>query len=830
MKKLNIFLLGLLSIVLVVLLMPNAYASGLSAQYPLDLTIVYGEGPTDVHKPNLGPFNHGQNTGLDLNALNGTGLVGNKSFAFYVVDGQIVESADYQFKVTSNTKVTSVFTDGAEHAAVFVDSNGEFIAVDYVDGVTAPVAPNVATLSKPGYTPVAYGVLDPISEHTVYVVEYELTNSNAAVTINGVEYPYDSIVTLESTDENFTHWESNGVIVSYNPVYKFSALYDRTVEAKTSVVTETTIVTLTDDLGFRSSEGKSSYLGQFDLKDGEVLIEAGIIGSEVYVNDLKLDTLGATIIPSSVINPTTGEFLRTVDSDLFELVRGYVVTSAGTYYSVNATPQENTGLMIYEVYGGGGNTGAIYTNDYVVLYNGTSFNIDLSSYSLQYASASKSFTNINSLTGTIKAGSYYVARLGGGSAGSPLPRVDFTGLLNLSSTDGKVALALGDDGITGPTDKNVVDFVGFGSANAHEGSNPIAALSNSTSGKRNSFIDTNDNANNFTVGTPDLTYTLDGEFYTVSFATNQGSTIDEVEVFENNKVNKPTPPTRSGYIFDQWYADSDRTIPFDFNTLINADITLYAGWFFERTVTFLDGAQTLSTSKVKDGDKVLRPSNPLKPGFSFVDWFVDAEFITVFDFDTLINEDKTIYAKFEEDETVEEPELPQYLLFSEYIEGSSNNKAYELFNGTGIEVDLSKYRVKLYANANQTSSVIQSFTGTLLNMGTLAVVHNQAVIPLKDAGKTADIYVENGTTTAFNGDDRLELQFNNNGTWITVDSIGQNNGSTSPGNFGIDKTYTRKANIVNGDINMADAWTWAEWNVYNVDTFTHLGSHTFSPE
>lgn len=647
MKKLNIFLLSLLSIVLVVLLMPNAYASGLSAQYPLDLTIVYGEGPSDVHKTNLGPFTHGQNTGLDLSALNGTGLVGNKSFAFYVVNGQIVESTNHQFKVTSNTKVTSVFTNGAEHAAVFVDSNGEFIAVDYVDGVTAPVAPNVATLSKPGYTPVAYGVLDPISEHTVYVVEYELTNPNAAVTINGVEYPYDSIVTLESTDENFTHWESNGVIVSYNPVYKFSALYDRTVEAKTSVVTETTVITLTDDLGFRSSEGKSSYLGQFDLKDGEVLIEAGIIGSEVYVNDLKLDTLGATIIPSSVINPTTGEFLRTVDSDLFELVRGYVVTSAGTYYSVNATPQENTGLMIYEVYGGGGNSGAIYTNDYVVLYNGTSSNIDLSSYSLQYASASGSFTNINPLTGTIEAGSYYVAKLGGGSTGSALPRVDFEGTLNLGGSNGKIALALGDDGITGPTDKNVVDFVGFGSANAHEGSNPVAALSNSTSGKRNSFIDTNDNATNFTVGPTDLTYTLDGEFFTVSFNTNDGSTINDVEVYENNKVSIPTQPTRSGYIFDQWYADSDRTIPFDFDTLINADTILYAGWFVERTVTFVDGGETLSISKVKNGDKVLRPSDPFKSGFSFVNWFSDEELTIEFDFDTPITSNIPIYAKFD---------------------------------------------------------------------------------------------------------------------------------------------------------------------------------------
>jgi hypothetical protein len=46
-------------------------------------------------------------------------------------------------------------------------------------------------------------------------------------------------------------------------------------------------------------------------------------------------------------------------------------------------------LMIYEVYGGGGNSGAYYTHDYIVLYNGTSEAIDLSGYSVQYASATR---------------------------------------------------------------------------------------------------------------------------------------------------------------------------------------------------------------------------------------------------------------------------------------------------------------------------------------------------------------------------------------------------------------------------------------------------------
>ena len=165
--------------------------------------------------------------------------------------------------------------------------------------------------------------------------------------------------------------------------------------------------------------------------------------------------------------------------------------------------------MIYEVYGGGGNSGAIYKNDYVVLYNGTNTDINLEGYTLQYASKSGSFsiskTMSVSLTGTITSKGYYLIKLAGETNGAELPTPNITGNISMSSTQGKVALVNGTTAISGSSDPMVVDFVGFGSANDFEGA-AAPAPSNSTSIKRAAFVDTDNNSTDFGTTTPDLSY------------------------------------------------------------------------------------------------------------------------------------------------------------------------------------------------------------------------------------------------------------------------------------------------------------------------------------
>lgn len=65
---------------------------------------------------------------------------------------------------------------------------------------------------------------------------------------------------------------------------------------------------------------------------------------------------------------------------------------------------------------------------------------------------------------------------------------------------------------------------------------------------------------------------------TVTFEVNGGSEIAPVVVSNGEAVVKPVDPTKEGYTFDGWFADADKTIAFDFSTIISSDITIYAKW------------------------------------------------------------------------------------------------------------------------------------------------------------------------------------------------------------------------------------------------------------
>src|SRR4051812_34652002 len=103
-----------------------------------------------------------------------------------------------------------------------------------------------------------------------------------------------------------------------------------------------------------------------------------------------------------------------------------------------------TGIIISQVYGGGGNSGAVYTNDFIELFNPTSSSITLSGYSIQYGAATTT-TNlaVNPLptSVTIGPGQFYLIQAAAGAGGTTaLPTADATIAQNLSGTVGKVAL------------------------------------------------------------------------------------------------------------------------------------------------------------------------------------------------------------------------------------------------------------------------------------------------------------------------------------------------------------------------------------------------------
>ena len=139
--------------------------------------------------------------------------------------------------------------------------------------------------------------------------------------------------------------------------------------------------------------------------------------------------------------------------------------------TVQQPPPPVDHLVISQLYGGGGNSGATFTNDYIELYNPTGISFNLAGWSLQYASATgTSWTNKQPLGGTIAPGEYFlVALASGGANGAPLPvAANITGDINMSATTGKVALVNNSIQLSGScpngSDPDIVDFVGYGSS------------------------------------------------------------------------------------------------------------------------------------------------------------------------------------------------------------------------------------------------------------------------------------------------------------------------------------------------------------------------------
>ena len=150
---------------------------------------------------------------------------------------------------------------------------------------------------------------------------------------------------------------------------------------------------------------------------------------------------------------------------------------------------------------------------------------------------------------------------------------------------------------------------------------------------------------------PMVFYSIDPalETYTVSFNSNGGSSVDSEQVAEGGKATRPVPPTKAGYLFDNWYSDSELTTLYNFNTAVTADITLYAKWTEAHTVTFdTDGGSEVAVQTVADGGTAIEPEDPTKDGYDFAGWYSDSELTTEYNFSAAVTEDITIYAKWTE--------------------------------------------------------------------------------------------------------------------------------------------------------------------------------------
>ena len=163
------------------------------------------------------------------------------------------------------------------------------------------------------------------------------------------------------------------------------------------------------------------------------------------------------------------------------------------------------------------------------------------------------------------------------------------------------------------------------------------------------------------------------------------------------------------------------------------------------------------------------------------------------------------------------------LYFSEYVEGTSNNKALEIYNGTGAGVNLATggYSVQMFFNGSATAGLTINLTGT--------VAEGDVYVLAQSAADPSILAVADQTNGAgwFNGDDAVVLR---KGTTV-LDVIGQigfdpgtewGSGDTSTA----DNTLRRKATITDGEPNGADAFDPSvEWDGFPTNTFAGLGGH-----
>ncbi|MDE6407233.1 MAG: lamin tail domain-containing protein, partial [Anaeroplasmataceae bacterium] len=190
--------------------------------------------------------------------------------------------------------------------------------------------------------------------------------------------------------------------------------------------------------------------------------------------------------------------------------------------TVSITPIAVPQVMIYAVYGAGGNSGASYKNDFIILYNASNEDIDLTDWSLQYATAGTNNTinkgNIYSLEGTIKSYGFYIIVAASAGDASELPfleTADSSNLLNLAASNFQLYLSTTSTQIT-PSSYNqssYVDMIGAGTA-SHSETAAAPAPSATAYIRRKALKDTNDNSADFELvdftGANDFTFLGEG--------------------------------------------------------------------------------------------------------------------------------------------------------------------------------------------------------------------------------------------------------------------------------------------------------------------------------
>lgn len=284
-------------------------------------------------------------------------------FSFWIVNGVVRTDLpeNHTFMVSSKMEIVAVFHKLAPltHTVLFIDANGKIIDIQFVlhrENAVDPSSSEKAIVlpTKPGYTYAAdlwktnnqITSLENITQSCVYALQY--TSDNAFTFLLEViggsgsgSYGFNEIATISANPNPegfvFSHWEEDGMIVSYESSFAFTMLGNRSMEAiysPTAIVSEP-LITLSSDLELRSNY--RSYIGQFYIPSGYTLIEYGLLRHESDVI-VDINTAGVVQLQSNVYNQPTNEFLMSLHQDNHRSVCAYMIVKNGVgeieyYYS-----------------------------------------------------------------------------------------------------------------------------------------------------------------------------------------------------------------------------------------------------------------------------------------------------------------------------------------------------------------------------------------------------------------------------------------------------------------------------------------------------------------
>lgn len=368
-------------------------------------------------------------------------------------------------------------------------------------------------------------------------------------------------------------------------------------------------------------------------------------------------------------------------------------------------------IVISQVYGGGGNSGATYTNDFIELFNSTASTLDLTGWSVQYASSTGSSWAVTNLSGSIAPGSYYLVQEAQGSGGTtPLPAPDAAGTIALSGTNGKVALVSDITALTGtcPAGGTVVDFVGFGSANCFEGTGATPALSNTTAALRNNngCTDADDNVADFTIGAPSPRNSASPTnvcgIITNTISITAGTDAAEPATTGSFTINFSAATTASTDINFSFAG----TATFGTDYIVNYSTGTTASTNASGTLTVPSGTSSVTITITPIDDALIEGIETISLDLSSPTGGY-----------TLGTSSAGIYINDDDFSTVSSP-----IVINEVYGGGGNSGAdykndfIELYNQTNVAVDLTGWSVQ-YASSSGSSWQVTPLSGTIQPMG-----------------------------------------------------------------------------------------------------------------